>query len=79
MTVTKSDFDPTTLGQYEEPPAMLHFQWEGVRCGQSVFRYVLAEIIEPNEIDSRSKRKDDELKMSEEEVWEKVINELRDE
>ncbi len=79
MALTKRDFDPRVLGQYVDPPALLHFQWEGKKCGNSVFRYVLAEIIEPNDINSRSKRKDDEISMSEEEVWEKTITNLREE
>lgn len=79
MTVTKSDFDPTVLGQYEDPPALLHFQWEGKRCGNSVFRYVLAEIIEPNEINARTKRTEDEAGMTDEELWERTINNLREE
>jgi len=49
MTVTKSDFDPTILGQYELPPHLLHFQWEGKNCGYKVYRYILAEIIDPRQ------------------------------
>ncbi len=76
MTVTKSDFDPTILGQYELPPHLLHFQWEGKNCGYKVYRYILAEIIDPNKINSRAKTKDDDEGMTQEEIWTKFRNTL---
>jgi hypothetical protein len=39
----------------------------------------LAEIIEPNEINARTKRTEDEAGMTEEELWERTINNLREE
>ena len=57
MTVTKSDFDPKCFGsQYQDPPDTLHFQFDGVRCDNYVYRYVLVDKFRPNKIDSRSKK-----------------------
>ncbi len=78
MTVTKSDFDPTVLGQYEDPPELLHFQWEGEDCGHTVYRYALVDMIDSNEIDARTKRKNDEVGMNNEDMWERAINKLKD-
>ena len=76
MTVTKSDFDPTILGQYELPPSLLHFQWKGKRSGTTVYRYILAETIDPNKIDSRTKVKEGEEGMTQDEVWDRVVKDL---
>jgi hypothetical protein len=70
MSVCKSDFDPTILGQYETPPAMLHFQWEGKKCGYKVYRYILIEEIKYNEINSRTKTKTCEDGMTQQEIRE---------
>tara|TARA_R100000963_G_C4598563_1_gene73149 strand:+ start:242 stop:538 length:297 start_codon:yes stop_codon:yes gene_type:complete len=62
MTVTKSDFDPKCFGsQYQDPPETLHFQFEGVRCDNYVYRYVLVDKFRPNKIDARSKKTKEEL------------------
>ena len=61
MTVTKSDFDPKCFGsQYQDPPETLHFQFEGVRCDNYVYRYVLVDKFRPNKINSRSKKTEEE-------------------
>ena len=61
MTITKSDFDPQCFGgQYQDPPETLHFQFEGVRCDNYVYRYVLVDKVRPNKINSRSKKTEEE-------------------
>tara|TARA_Y100001973_G_C5158090_1_gene311970 strand:- start:413 stop:619 length:207 start_codon:yes stop_codon:yes gene_type:complete len=56
MPVTNSNFDPTCLEQYQDPPKKLHFQWEGKRCGNYVYVYELVGKVRPNKIDPRSKK-----------------------
>ena len=69
MTVTKSDFDPKCFGsQYQDPPNTLHFQFDGVRCDNYVYRYVLVDKFRPNKIDSRSKKTEEELGKSGKEI-----------
>ena len=61
MTITKSDFDPHCFGgQYQDAPETLHFQFEGVRCDNYVYRYVLVDKFRPNKINSRSKKTEEE-------------------
>ena len=69
MTITKSDFDPHCFGgQYQDPPDTLHFQFEGVRCDNYVYRYVLVDKIRPNKIDARSKKTEEEVGKSGKEI-----------
>tara|TARA_R110002074_G_scaffold199197_2_gene366939 strand:- start:1109 stop:1402 length:294 start_codon:yes stop_codon:yes gene_type:complete len=69
MTVTKSDFDPKCFGsQYQDPPETLHFQFEGVRCDNYVYRYVLVDKFRPNKIDARSKKTEEEVDKSSKEI-----------
>jgi len=69
MTVTKSDFDPKCFGsQYQDPPNTLHFQFDGVRCDNYVYRYVLVDKFRPNKIDSRSKKTEEEQGKSGKEI-----------
>jgi len=69
MTITKSDFDPKCFGgQYQDPPEMLHFQFEGVRCDNYVHRYVLVDKFRPNKLNSRSKKTEEEEGKSHKEI-----------
>ena len=56
MPVTNSNFDPILLGQYDDPPKKLHFQWEGKRCGNWVYVYELVGKVKPNQLDPRTKK-----------------------
>jgi len=68
--VNNSNYDPTVLGQYQEPPAMLHFQWEGKKCGYKVYRYILVEEINPTDLDPRIKTKKSEQGMTQQQIRE---------
>ena len=57
MTITKSDFDPHCFGgHYQEPPDALQFQFEGVRCDNYVYRYVLVDKLDPIRLMQEVKR-----------------------
>ncbi len=69
MPITKSDFDPNCFGgQYQDPPETLHFQFEGVRCDNYVYRYVLVDKFRPNKIDSRSKKTEEEKNLDHKQI-----------
>ena len=55
MPTNTSRYDPMCLEQYEEPPELLHFQWEGKKCGYKVYRYALVDVIDHNNIDPEHK------------------------
>ena len=74
MTVTKSDFDPKCFGsQYQDPPDTLHFQFDGVRCDNYVYRYVLVDKFRPNKIDARSKKTEEEVGKSGKEITQSYL------
>ena len=64
MTLTK--FDPRNITQYIEPRFLLHFQWGK---SEKVYRYALVEIINQGTIDHKTKQKDDEKDLTQEEIW----------
>jgi hypothetical protein len=66
--MTKNDFDPRNLGLYTKPKHLLHFQWQD---DNRVYRYALVEIINEKDINSRSKQKEDELNLTQKEIWRK--------
>jgi hypothetical protein len=66
--MTLSDFDPRLLEIYAEPKHLLHFEWNG---SSDVYRYALVEIIKQNKINLRNKQKEDEQRLSQEEIWQK--------
>ena len=66
--MTISDFDPRTLSLYDKPKHLLHFQWQN---SSKVYRYALVEIINPGAINHRSKQKDDEIGLTQKEIWKK--------
>ena len=66
--MTISDFDPRLLGLYDKPKYLLHFQWQD---SSKVYRYALVEVIDQEKINHRSKQKDDEIDLTQKEIWEK--------
>ena len=66
MTLAK--FDPRNITQYKEPRFLLHFQWGK---SEKVYRYALVEIFNSGVIDHETKQKDDEIDLSQKEIWKK--------
>ena len=66
MTLAK--FDPRNITQYINPRFLLHFQWGK---SEKVYRYALVEIINQGAINHKTKQKDDEIGLSQKEIWEK--------
>jgi hypothetical protein len=66
--MTTSDFDPRLLSCYPKPKFLLHFQWGN---SSDIYRYALVEVIKQKNIISRSKQKQDEQELSQEEIWQK--------
>ena len=66
MTLTK--FDSRNIDHYNEPRFLVHFQWG---TNEKVYRYALVETINTSEIDHTTKQKQDELGLSQKEIWEK--------
>ena len=66
--MTLIDFDPRLLDNYTAPKHLLHFQWSGYN---NIYRYALVEILAPNKINSKTKQKEDETGLSQEEIWQK--------
>ena len=58
---------------YDEPRYLLHFQWGATgpwrKKTPKVCRYALVEMIDVNKIDSRNKRKADEVGLTQKELW----------
>ena len=63
-----SDFDPRLLGLYDKPKFLLHFQWQN---NSKVYLYALVEIINFGAIDVRTKQKEDEIGLTQEQIWKK--------
>ena len=70
-----SDFDISRLEIYDEPRYLLHFQWGATgpwrEMTPKVCRYALVELIDVDKIDSRNKRKEDEVDLTQKEIWDK--------
>jgi hypothetical protein len=74
MPITKSDFDPNCFGsQYDDAPEILNFQFEGARCQNYVYRYVLVDKFRPNKIDSRSKKTEEENNLDHKQIAAKYV------
>ncbi len=63
-----ANFDPRLITQYNEPRFLIHFQWGN---SEKVYRYALVEEIDISKIDHRLKLKQDEVGLSQQEIWEK--------
>ena len=66
MTLAK--FDPRNITQYKEPRFLLHFQWGK---SEKVYRYALVEIMNEGSIDHKTKQKNDEIGLTQKEIWKK--------
>ena len=74
MPTTQSDFDPSCFGsQYDDAPQTLHFQFEGVRCDNYVYRYVLVDKFRPNKINARSKKTEEENNLDHKQIAAKYV------
>ena len=73
--MTLRDFDPGVIGNYNERKYLLHFQWGATVAWREmtpkVCRYALVEMIDVDKIDSRNKRKEDEVDLTQKEIWDK--------
>ena len=69
--MTVSDFDPTLVSIYPEKKYLLHFQWGN---SSKVYRYALVEEIDITKIDDRLKLKEDEVGLTQKEIWKKKYN-----
>ena len=70
--MTIAAFDPGLLANYDEPKYLLHFQWKN--SDTKIYRYALVEEIDIDKIDHRLKLKQDEVGLSQQEIWEKKYN-----
>ena len=66
--MTLAAFDPRNLTLYKEPKLLLHFQWQD---NSKVYRYALVEIFNSGVINHETKQKDDEVGLTQKEIWKK--------
>ena len=64
--MTISDFDARLLDGYTKAPRLLHFQFK--QSGY-VHRYALVETMRVKDIKRRTKQKQSELGLSQEQIW----------
>jgi hypothetical protein len=62
-------FDIGLVKNYTEKKYLLHFQWNDGK--EKVYRYALVEEIDLNKIDHKLKIKEDEIRLTQKEIWEK--------
>ena len=62
-------FDIGLVKNYTEKKYLLHFQWNDGK--EKVYRYALVEEIDLNKIDHKLKIKEDEVGLTQQEIWEK--------
>ena len=66
--MTIAAFDPRLIEQYEDARYLIHFQW---RDNTKVYRYALVDIIKQEDIEPTCKQKQDEIGLTQKEIWEK--------
>ena len=66
--MTVAAFDPRLIEQYKDPRYLIHFQW---RDNTKVYRYALVDIIKQKDIEPTCKQKQDEIGLTQKEIWEK--------
>ena len=62
-------FDIGLVKNYTEKKYLLHFQWNDGK--EKVYRYALVEEIDLNKIDHKLKIKEDEVGLTQKEIWKK--------
>jgi hypothetical protein len=67
--MTLRDFHPGLIKNYTEKKYLLHFQWNDGT--EKIYRYALVETFNSNQIDHRQKVKQDEIGLTQQEIWEK--------
>ena len=65
-------FDISLVKKYTKKKYLLHFQWNDGK--EKVYRYALVEEIDLNKIDHKLKIKEDEVGLTQKEIWEKKYN-----
>ena len=65
--MTIAAFDPRLINKYEDTKFLLHFQWKN--SDTKIYRYALVEEIDITKIDDRLKLKEDEVGLTQQEIW----------
>jgi hypothetical protein len=66
--MVKAAFDPRNISLYLKPRHLIHFEWQS---SNKIYRYALVEVIDPKDINEKSKQKKDEIDLTQEEIWNK--------
>jgi hypothetical protein len=66
--MVKAAFDPRNITLYLKPRHLIHFEWQS---SNKIYRYALVEVIDPQDINEKSKQKKDEIGLTQEEIWNK--------
>ena len=66
--MVKAAFDPRNITLYLKPRHLIHFEWQS---SNKIYRYALVEVIDPKDINEKSKQKKDEIGLTQEEIWKK--------
>ena len=66
--MVKAAFDPRNISLYLKPRHLIHFEWQS---SNKIYRYALVEVINPKDINEKSKQKKDEIDLTQEEIWNK--------
>ena len=66
--MVKAAFDPRNISLYLKPRHLIHFEWQS---SNKIYRYALVEVIDPKNINEKSKQKKDEIGLTQEEIWNK--------
>ena len=66
--MVKAAFEPRNISLYAKPRHLIHFEWQS---SNKIYRYALVEVIDPKDINEKSKQKKDEIDLTQEEIWNK--------
>ena len=66
--MVKAAFDPRNISLYLKPRHLIHFEWQS---SNKIYRYALVETFNSKQIDHRQKVKQDEIGLTQEEIWNK--------